>query len=93
MAINCIHSIFLLFTAQGLPSLGSQCVASPIQEPEKCARHNGTTDDISQCDGYYGVVNELANTEVSPIEHTNWNQKEVGNGVLVAQCYAAKIVS
>lgn len=76
----------LILTTQRLSRLGSQSIVPPIQEPQKCARHDCATNDISQCDWDDRHVDELSNTEISTVEHADGDQEEIGDGVLVAEC-------
>ena len=75
----------LIVTIQRLSRLGSQSIIPSIQEPQKCARHNCATNDISQRDRDNGHADEPADTEVGSVEHADWDQEEIGDGVLIAE--------
>jgi len=83
----------LIFTTQRLPRLGSQIIISSVQEPQKCSRHKCTANDISQRHRDDRHINKLANAEISPVEHADWDQEEIGDGVLIAQRDAERYVS
>ena len=75
----------LILTTQRLSRLGSQRSIPSIQEPQKCARHKCATNDISQRDRDNGHVDEPADTEIGSVEHADWDQEEIGDGVLIAE--------
>lgn len=79
----------LPFSAQGLPCLCSQCIISPVQEPQKSARHDRTANNIPQRDRDSRLVDELADAEVCAVKHSDGDKEEIGDGVLITQCDAA----
>lgn len=83
----------LIITIQRLSRLGSQSIIPSIQEPQKCARHNCATYNISQCDRDSRHVDELADTKIGSVEHADRDQEEISDRVLVAEYDAERYVS
>lgn len=71
---------FLLFS----PLNGCPVQVARVSSRVYNARHNCTTNNISQHDGDDRHVDEFSNTEISPVEHADWYQEEIGDGVLIA---------
>lgn len=87
-AVHSFTAIDLLLTTQWLTCLNCKRSVMAVQEPEKHTSEETSADYIAECYRNHGLIDEFADTKVRPVKHTDGNEKEVRNRMLVAECHA-----